>query len=197
MASDSTSINELPGGNDVSKTNKVVLEKNEIKQNISQQPMHGVPAAELSSNSINKIITGIQQAAQNGMTQLPSSHISMQTHNLTQDPQIKPNYVPPPAKTDYIDQHDSMESIIQQNRKKEKEDDKLDMLYNEMQTPLLAMVMFFIFQMPFFKNKFKQTFPSLFLADGNNNISGYFVKTMLFGGLFYGINKATNYLSEI
>jgi hypothetical protein len=208
MASDSTSIDNLPGGNDMSKTNKVVLEKTELNhapqgaphgapQGAPHGAPHGVPAAELSSNSINKIITGIQQASQSGMTQLPSSHISMQTHSHMQDPQIQPNYVPTPSKTDYIEQHDSIESIIQQNKTKEKEEDRLDMLYSEMQTPLLVMVLFFIFQMPFFQNKFKKTFPSLFLADGNNNISGYLVKTMLFGGFFYGINKATNYLSEV
>ena len=158
MASDSTSIDNLPGGNDMSKTNKVVLEKTELNNQISPSPSQGVPTAELSSNSINKIITGIQQASQSGMTQLPSSHISMQTQGHMQDPQIQPNYVPPPPKTDYIEQHDSIESIIQLNKNKDKEQDRLDMLYSEMQTPLLVMVMFFIFQMPFFQNKFKKTF---------------------------------------
>ena len=214
MTSDSTNIDNLPGGNDMSKTNKVVLEKTELNnpsqqsasqhgapqaapRAASQAAPHGVPAAELSSNSINKIISGIQQASQSGMTQLPSSHISMQTQGHMQDPQIQPNYVPPAPKTDYIEQHDSIESIIQLNKNKDKEQDRLDMLYSEMQTPLLVMVLFFIFQMPFFQNKFKKTFPSLFLTDGNSNISGYLVKTILFGGFFYGINKATNYLSEV
>ena len=59
------------------------------------------------------------------------------------------------------------------------------------------MTLFFIFQMPFFQKKFQKLFPTLFLKDGHHTISGYLVKTALFGGFFYGINKATHYLSEV
>ena len=191
---DSTSISDLPGAIDPAQSNKVVLEKTEL----NNQPSGNPPlATELSSDSINKIISGIQQASATGMTSLPSSHIPMQTQQITQDPQIQPNYVPPPTKTDYIDQHDTMHSLIAQNKNTQKEQDRLDLLYNELQMPIIVMALFFVFQMPFFQKKFKKIFPSLFLVDGNHNISGYLMKTVLFGGLFYGINKATNYLSEV
>ena len=117
MASDSTSIDDLPGGNNVEQQNRVVLEKTEIQNgNSNQQPP--LAPTELSSDSINKIISGLQQASSTGMTQLPTSHIPMQTHQHMQDPQIQPNYVPPPPpqKTDYIDQHDTIESLMQQNK---------------------------------------------------------------------------------
>lgn len=191
---DSTSISDLPGAIDPAQSNKVVLEKTEL----NNQPSGNPPlATELSSDSINKIISGIQQASATGMTALPTSHIPMQTQQITQDPQIQPNYVPPPTKTDYIDQHDTMHSLIAQNKNTQKEQDRLDLLYNELQMPIIVMALFFVFQMPFFQKKFKKIFPSLFLVDGNHNISGYLMKTVLFGGLFYGINKATNYLSEV
>lgn len=191
---DSTSISDLPGAVDTSQSNKVVLEKTEL----NNQPSGNPPLpTELSSDSINKIISGIQQASATGMTSLPTSHIPMQTQQITQDPQIQPNYVPPPAKTDYIDQHDTMHSLIAQNKNTQKEQDRLDLLYNELQMPVIVMALFFVFQMPFFQKKFKKIFPSLFLVDGNHNLSGYLMKTALFGGLFYGINKATNYLSEV
>ena len=133
------------------------------------------------------------------MTQLPTSHIPMQTQPHMQDPQIQPNYVPapPPQKTDYIDQHDTIQSLMQQNKSTKQEQDKLDLLYSELQMPIIVMALFFVFQMPFFNKKFMKLFPGLFLKDGQNNISGYLVKTALFGGLFYGINKATHYLSEV
>ena len=191
---DSTSISDLPGATDTVQSNKVVLEKTEINNQPSSNPP--LPT-ELSSDSINKIITGIQQASSTGMTSLPTSHIPMQTQQITQDPQIQPNYIPPPTKTDYIDQHDTMHSLIAQNKNTQKEQDRLDLLYNELQMPVIVMVLFFVFQMPFFQKKFKKIFPSLFLVDGNHNLSGYLMKTALFGGLFYGINKATNYLSEV
>jgi hypothetical protein len=199
MALDSTSISDLPGGN-AEQQNRVVLEKSELPQGNPQmsQGSSQIPqAAELSSESINKIVMGLQQASSTGMTQLPTSHIPMQTQNHMQDPQIQPNYVPPPQKTDYIEQHDTIQSMMAQNKNTKQEQDKLDILYSELQTPVIIMALFFVFQMPFFNKKFLSMFPSLFLKDGQNNISGHLVKTMLFGGLFYGVNKATNYLSEV
>ena len=196
MASDSTSIADLPGGNNAEQQNRVVLEKSEIPPANNAPP---IAPTELSSDSINKIITGLQQASSTGMTQLPTSHIPMQTQPHMQDPQVQPNYVPPPPpqKTDYIDQHDTIQSLMQQNKNTKQEQDKLDLLYSELQMPIIVMALFFVFQMPFFNKKFMKLFPALFLKDGQNNISGYLVKTALFGGLFYGINKATHYLSEV
>ena len=198
MASDSTIINDLPGGNNVEQQNRVVLEKTEM-QNVNSNQQPPITPTELSSDSINKIITGLQQASSTGMTQLPTSHIPMQTQAHMQDPQVQPNYVPapPPQKTDYIDQHDTIQSLMQQNKSTKQEQDRLDVLYSELQMPIIVMAIFFVFQMPFFNKKFMKLFPALFLKDGQNNISGYLVKTALFGGLFFGINKATNYLSEV
>ena len=195
MASDSTSIDDLPGSTNSEQKNRVVLEKTEI---VNSNPPPIAPT-ELSSDSINKIISGLQQASSTGMTQLPTSHIPMQTQPHMQDPQVQPNYVPAPSpqKTDYIDQHDTIQSLMQQNKSTKQEQDKLDLLYSELQMPIIVMSLFFVFQMPFFNKKFMKLFPSLFLKDGQNNISGYLVKTALFGGLFYGINKATHYLSEV
>jgi len=63
MASDSTSIDDLPGGTNSEQQNRVVLEKTEI-QNTNAPPM---AQTELSSDSINKIISGLQQASSTGM----------------------------------------------------------------------------------------------------------------------------------
>ncbi len=78
MASDSTSINDLPGGSNVEQQNRVVLEKTEM-QNVNSNQQPPITPTELSSDSINKIITGLQQASSTGMTQMPTSHIPMQT----------------------------------------------------------------------------------------------------------------------
>ena len=194
--SDSTNIADLPGNVNTSKSNKVVLETKEIntKKASSLPP---IAPTELSPDSINKIVMGLQQASSTGMTQLQSSHIPMQQHTHTQDAQVKPNYVPPAPKEDYIKQHDTMESLMKESKNKNDEQDKLDVLYNELQMPIIVMTLFFIFQMPFFQKKFQKLFPTLFLKDGHHNILGYLVKTTLFGTLFYGINKATHYLSEV
>lgn len=196
MASDSTSIDDLPapGGNNVEQKNNVVLEKKEI--NSAAPP---IAPTNLSTDSINKIVAGLQEASSTGMTQLPSSHIPMQTHTHIQDQQVQPNYVPkpPPNNNDYIKEHESIESMIKKNNDKKKEEEKLDNIYHEIQMPLLAMAIFFMFQLPSFKKKFQKFFPNFFLKDGNLNISGYLSKTILFGGVFFGINKVSQYLSQV
>ena len=78
--------------------------------------MSGSPPAELSTKAINQIVSGLQQASQSGLTQLPSRDIPMSTQQLTQDVQIKPNYVPAANNKDYIEQHDNYQSLL--NKKK-------------------------------------------------------------------------------
>ena len=165
--SDSTSIASLPApvSNEPKQVqqlnqNNIKMEvKEQIQQHVSKQPQAqnnaNVPIApqQVDPNGMNKVISGIQQAQMQGMTQLPSRDIPMNTHQLTQDKQIQPNYVPDKEKKDYIEEEDTYESLLQKKKEKMEQDDRLDMLYNEMQMPLLIMVLFFIFQMPFTKKK--------------------------------------------
>ena len=90
-----------------------------------------------------------------------------------------------------------MESLIQQSKNKKVEQDRLDMMYDELQTPVMVMVLFFFFQLPFFQKSLTKYAPSLFSRDGNPKFSGYFVKTLMFGVSFYAITKITKQLSEI
>ena len=208
--SDSTSIASLPApvSNEPKQVqqlnqNNIKMEvKEQIQQHVSKQPQAqnaNVPIAppQVDPNGMNKVISGIQQAQMQGMTQLPSRDIPMNTHQLTQDEQIQPNYVPGKEKKDYIEEEDTYESLLQKKKEKMEQDDRLDMLYNEMQMPLLIMVLFFIFQMPFTKKKLLHFFPSMFKKDGNMTISGYLLKTSLFGLSFYTIMKLSKYASEI
>ena len=204
---DGTSISDLPS-NDRPMKNNVVLETREmVREDLANRippgeqqrrgpPQHQGQAAELSQQSINRIVRGIQSAADTGMTQLPSRHIPMDTNHVTQDQQIKPNYIPPPEKRNYIEEEESIEAAIAENKSNQKATDRLDHLYEEIQLPILIMLLFFIFQMPFVQMKLKTTLPSLFLKDGNPTLSGYAFKTVLFGLGFYGLQKASVYLSE-
>lgn len=149
------------------------------------------------SNDMSQVLQGLQQAQRAGMTHLPSRDIPMMTQQLTQDQQIKPNYIPPAAKTDYIEQHDTYQSMMQKSKKSEKEKEKMDSLYDELHLPVLVMVLFLLFQMPFVQKKLFRFFPSCFRTDGNMTMGGYFLKTVLFGGLFYVILKGSKYASEL
>ena len=66
---------------------------------------------------MNKVVTDIQQASASGMTELPSRDIPTVTNTITQDEQIKPNFVPK-GPEDYIEEHETSEDILRENFKK-------------------------------------------------------------------------------
>ena len=186
-----TSIASLP--NEV-KPNKVVLDIKENKK-IQNPPQQQPITTELSQESIHQIVQGLQQAG--GSTLLPSREMSTNNNHITQDEAVKPNFVPKTTNDNYIEEESSMESLIQQNKNKKVEQDRLDMMYDELQTPVMIMVLFFFFQLPFLQKSLTKYIPSLFARDGNPKFSGYFVKTLMFGASFYAITKITKQLSEI
>ena len=153
--------------------------------------------AELSKDSINKIIQGLQDASQSGSTNLPSRDIPIMTEQIMHDNSARPNFVPsPPAeKANYIQDEETMETLIKQKRNQHK--NNMDNFYDEIQTPLLIMILFFIFQLPTFKKSMLNNFPLFFFRTGNYNLKGMIFNTILFGGFYYLIMKSIRYLSEL
>ena len=214
--SDSTSISSLPnavvsqpkqvqqlGTNNVKLevkehiSNQAAVPQAQAPQSQSAQPNVPLAPPDVDPNAMNKVLSGLQQAQMQGMTQLPSRDIPMNTHQMTQDKQIQPNYVPDSDKKEYIEEEDTYESLLKKKKDKMEQEDRLDLLYNEMQMPILIMVLFFMFQMPYAQKKFLQIFPSMFKQDGNMKMSGYLLKTSMFGMSFYAIMKLSKYASEI
>jgi uncharacterized membrane protein len=85
--------------------------------------------------------------------------------------------------------------MVNNYNRKIQNQNSLDDVYNEIQTPLLLAVLYFLFQLPFFKNFLFNYFPVLFLKDGNYNINGFLFTSILFGLLFYLLNKITTHFS--
>ena len=203
MAVDATSIESLPQNNNVilSTSDKPVNAKIVQKSTNSNEPvamasMGAASPAELSTKTINQIVTGIQQASQAGLTQLPSRDIPMGTQQLTQDAQIKPNYVPRAATKDYIEQHDNYQSLLNKKNMDVKQQDRLDTLYEELQVPLLVMLLFFLFQMPYISKQLLSRFPSLHLRDGSPAFGGHLLITVIFGVAFYAILRGIRYMGD-
>ena len=167
----------------------------------AQQPVQPMNSkqnlAELSKDSINKIIQGLQDASQSGSTNLPSRDIPMMTEHIMHDNSARPNFVPsPPAeKANYIQDEETMETLI--NQKKNQYKYNMDNFYDEIQTPLLIMLMYFIFQLPTFKNSMLRNFPLFFFKNKEYNLKGMVFNTILFGGFYYLIMKSIKYLSEL
>ena len=171
------------------------MQQQQMQQQNFQQQMQQ-PGLMPQQNAINTVVNGLQNVQYS--TDLPNRDIPMNTNHITHDNTTRPNYVPEadPNKRDYIGEEESLQEMIEKNRKQEKEMFEINELYDELTTPILVMVIYFIFQLPFLKKLMLKHLPSFFSADKNLNFSGYFFKTVLFGGTFYGLTKLIKYVSE-
>lgn len=205
-----TSISALP--NDATQ-NKVVLNVTEeplkpslqgpppmaVQQNNTLLPTVKAPAPtqapmqQMSVDNANAITNALSNTMPTGM---PNRDIQMDTQQQ-QDPHMNPNYIPETEMDDYIENDDTLYNMMNQGKIDENEQDRLDQIYEELQIPLMVMVLYFLFQMPFVKKHLQRLLPSLFTKDEHPTFGGYLLKTALFGGTFYGIIKATKYLSEM
>ena len=193
--SDSTSILDLPtdpvGGGNVS--NNISMNAVENIQISQQQQQQG--GLSLDQTTISQIVSGLQQASVSGATQLASRDIPMTSTGHNMDPNIQPNYVPPPPpqNMNYINDYENSSDMVNDYNKNASRQNSLDDMYNEIQTPLLLAVLYFLFQLPFFRKFLFGYFPVLFSNDGNLNINGFLFTSALFGLLFYALNKVTNH----
>jgi len=198
---DSTSILDLPtdpvGGGNVSNNISMSASEHAGAQHQNQVIAGtggGGAGVSLDQATISQIVSGLQHASISGATQLPSRDIPMNTNNISTDPYVQPNYVPPPQdNTDYIKNYEQTSDMVQAHNKNARAQDSLDDMYNEIQTPLLLAVMYFLFQLPFFRKFLFGYFPVLFSNDGNMNINGFMFTSALFGLLFYFLNKVTTH----
>jgi hypothetical protein len=203
--SNSTNIFDLPvdpvGGGGVSNmNNNITLSASEnivMPPQQQQQTQSQNNNLTLDQNTINQIVNGLQHASVSGATQLPSRDIPMVTTDISTDNQVQPNYVPsaPQNNIDYIKNMENTSDMIHGYNSNMNRQNSLDELYNEIQTPLLISVLYFLFQLPFFRKLLYSYFPILFSKDGNININGYLFTSVLFGILFYLLNKITNHFS--
>ena len=148
----------------------------------------------LDQSTINQRVSGLQQASATGSTQLQSRDISQNTEGITTDAQIQQNYIPPTShpQQDYI-----QDSYAQQQQyQHQPQTDKLDDLYNEIQTPLFLSILYFLFQLPVVKKQLFTYMPILFSKDGNMNIHGFIATSILFGFSFYSVNKSVKAINR-
>lgn len=217
---DATDINSLPTnpalGSSDSMPNIVFSQNEKINNNLEQinisreeelksygqgptnqnQGNGGMPTA-LDQTIINKLISGIQQASASGLTSLPSSHIPMDTNSISSDPQTRPNYIPQSSSMDYIGNSDSNDDLMRYHDRRQNKQDSLDVMYDELQIPILIGIIYFMFQLPFFRKYLFTFLPSLFNKDGNPKLSGYAFNSLLFALFFYVIKKTLNYFTDI
>jgi len=196
---DTTSILDLPtdptGGGTVG--GNISFSANEKQNSSSPQDQVNVPGpatmnqgVSLDQTTINQIISGLQQASSAGATQLPSRDIPINTTAITQDPQIQPNYIPlPPKMEDYISRQETNHDIVHNYEKNQKLTNTLDQTYDELQMPLLVIILYFLFQLPIVKRYMYKYAPALFSKDGNTNLYGLIFMSITFGISYYILSK--------
>jgi len=204
--SNTTNIFDLPvdpagGGGSGGPVQNMSLNANEVRSAQQQPPIPNLNTGPppLDQNTINHIVSGIQQASSSGATQLPSRDMPTSTNHIAQDVQVQANYVPPPPPqhSDYIQQYEENNDIVDDYYDKQKRNASLDSMYDELQTPLLLAVLFFLFQLPFFKKYLFAYMPMLFLNDGNYNLYGFVFMSAFFAFMYYILSKTMNNLNNI
>lgn len=182
-----TSINDLPtdpvAGGSISGGSNISMSVNEINKGPGQ--------VSLDQTTISQIVNGLQQASIAGATMLPSRDIPQTTQNLTHDPHVQANYIPPPSNKDYINDYneDDNDEIVNNYQKVERVKNSLDSIYDEIQAPLLLSILYFLFQLPVVRKTLGKYIPLLCSNDGNYNINGLIFTCALFGFIYFMLSK--------
>jgi len=194
-----TSIDALP----LSPQTGENIQMNTYDQNVKipnpgqslQQERDNDPAA--MQKNLNQFVTGIQQASAAGMTTLPSRDIPQNQQHLSQDIHIQPNYIPAaPTELDYIRAEQTNDEIIRAQAQKHQQKNKFDVWYDELQTPVLIGILFFLFQLPVIQKQLCRILPSLFNKDGNPSLSGYIFTSASFSAIYYLLVKSMHFLER-
>jgi len=138
----------------------------------------------------------LKTAAESGATVLPSRDIPQNTLPIQQDNTVKPNYIPESKNEDYIGDILNKEKILEENRIKQNRSESMDYIFSQIQIPLLIALIYFMFQLPIFRNTLLKIFPKLFNKDGNSNIYGYIFNSTLFALLYYILIKSLEYVNH-
>ena len=206
-----TSLDELPvasGGDNApvqiqvseanSKVNMQDLQRLEDERKQLDTAGRAPPPVQMSQEETSQFVSGLQQASQTGMTSLPSRDIPMNQSQVNMDQAARANYVPqPPVQNDYIGNTQTADEIIAHSNMKKQKEDTLDSLYDEIQTPLLIAILFFVFMIPSVRGLLFRSFPMLLKTDGNPTLGGYLYIAGLFGACYFILNKSLIHFSQV
>lgn len=150
----------------------------------------------LDQSSINQIVSGLQQASVTGVTRLRSRDIPTDTSQVLMDPSIQQNYIPNPVmpnqNANYINEEETYGNILEKNIQETKYNEAFNSYFDELQMPLIVAILFFLFQLPFVRTLLQNQCSFLFYPDGNMNLNGYVIISVLFGGIYFVLCRILN-----
>lgn len=142
-----------------------------------------------------------QMAALQDMPQqrLPANNIPLMDSGRQDPASADPNYIPKLPKTtkDYISEYqESTDRKLREYEEQKLREKQMENWFDSLKTPVLIAVLYFVFNMPIVnKLIFKQfAFLSIYGDDGNFNLTGLILKCVLFGSLYYVLEKSMRFL---
>lgn len=153
---------------------------------------------QLSQEDASSLVAGLQQASRTGVLALPSRDIPMSSSSVNMDQEARVNYVPQhQSQPDYIGNTQTTDEIIAHSNKIKSRTDTMDSIYEEIQTPLLIGIMFFVFMIPSVRAFMFKSFPMLLQNDGNPTLGGYLYIAGMFGLIYYVLSKLMHHFSQV
>jgi hypothetical protein len=143
------------------------------------------------------------QGQQQPQQQLPPRDFPTQNQDFYNlDEKIQANYIPPspPLNTDFMRRYEEeKEKEWKKNVEKKRKSNRIDDVVEKTQIPFIVAILFFIFQLPIINNLIFQRFAflSIYNADGNFNMYGLILKSVLFGMIFHGFTFVVEALSKV
>jgi hypothetical protein len=129
---------------------------------------------------------------------MPNRGIPQDTTAFQNDEYMIPNHVPNTKLTnDYLRDYETrLEKMSEEHQKQKHREDLVVSTYDEFQTPILIGVMFFLFQLPIINMLiFKYLgFLKIHNEDGNMNLYGLMLKSVMFGLFYFGFIKVTTFI---
>ena len=173
---------------------------NEVIQSLQNQGNQGnsntlplppqMPQSQQDPSDVTSILKSMEQMAATSNTfELPSRDIPQQSNR--EDVTAQPNYVP--EHKNYINEYEEYENMIDNKRKEENRQSSLETLYEQLQLPIIVALLYFLFHLPVVNNWFMKNFKSFFHSDGNMNLSGYILKSIVFASLYFAFHKGIKY----
>ena len=215
VVSGTTQINDLPVANSVGIINNMGAQQqqqpikpmtdlvsNNIKNEITYNPTvetsnpnsSGVRNNPNNGTNYSEIIGQIQHADKMGATRLPSRDIPQNPTTITMDENVKPNFIPEDTGAereapDYIANYETPNDVLEKYDADEENRENMEILYRELQTPILLAVLYFLFNLPVVRKGLHRFIPNLFGSDGNPNLYGYAFNSIAFAAIFFALNK--------
>ena len=202
--SSATNISSLPtdpagggsvGGNiqiTATEQNKVITNSVPSQQNMSNGNQNG-GGIELSQSTIAELVSGIQKMAKTRSTELPSRDIPINESRVAADVEVTANHIPQEDNTDYIKDYQTVENIIREQESTVEKQMALEDIYEEFQAPIIAMIIYFLFQLPAFKKYERRLIPGLFGEDFNINTYGILFNSILIALIIFIIRRVVKY----